>query len=153
MSAKKKAVGKKSKKKTNNKKTAKHAAPTGQAKALDQLLPPPFKDFYPNTVVASMVSALLLNATEKGKTFDDIEAQLQGAIDMAQASHLEGAEEYKRNVTLLHGFCKNNKDLFVKANLAIAALLQALINKPEQDWSGCFHVSHATIKGILSLKD
>lgn len=108
--------------------------------------------FYEPVVVASMLTGLLLNATEDGQGFTDFRAQLTSAIDMARASEAQGADDYRRRVETLLGFydaTPRNKALFLAAHTAVANLLNALIETGM--WSPCYHVNHATIKGIFSL--
>jgi hypothetical protein len=108
---------------------------------------------YHPAIVASMITAMLLNATADRHSFESFECQLQSAVDLADAHAGErGADDYGVAVRTVQNFfnaSNGNKDLFMSAHLAIKALLMGLI--ATGNWSVCTYVSQATIRDIYAL--
>ena len=113
---------------------------------------PPIQGFYPPTVVASLVTCLLRNATPDGLGFSNVRDQLVSALDLANNSTGPSAADYRRKVqTVLDFFDASpaNQDLFRNVHVDLMLLLQALVDT--NNWSGCFHVNQVTVEQIFNL--
>lgn len=111
--------------------------------------------FYDPPVVASIVTALLLNATDEGSAFGSFEDQFVAAIEMAGESNGEAASDYRTAVGAVLAYYRldeTTKDLFLNAHMGIKLLLTALATDRRISWSDCRYVNHGTIKGIFNLR-
>ena len=110
----------------------------------------PGPGFYPPTVVASMMTALLLGAREDGTVYDDFEQQLTETRDMALASRDPETNRLGELLSVVHDFYKDgNQDLFLNAHVGVMVLLKALA--ATNRWSICLTVNRATVVDVANL--
>jgi hypothetical protein len=110
----------------------------------------PGPGFYPPTVVASMMTALLLGAREDGTVYDDFEQQLTETRDTALASRDPETKRLGELLTVVHDFYKDgNQDLFLNAHVGIMLLLKALA--ATNRWSICLTVNRSTVVDVANL--
>ena len=110
----------------------------------------PGPGFYPPTVVASMMTALLLGAREDGTVYDDFEQQLTETRDMALASRDPETKRLGELLGVVHEFYQDgNQDLFLNAHVGIMLLLKKLAAGGR--WSICLTVNRATVMDVANL--
>jgi hypothetical protein len=110
----------------------------------------PGPGFYPPTVVASMMTALLLGAREDGTVYDDFEQQLTETRDMALASRDPETKHLGELLGVVHDFyADGNQDLFLNAHVGIMLLLKKLAASGR--WSICLTVNRATVVDVANL--
>lgn len=110
----------------------------------------PGPGFYPPTVVASMMTALLLGAREDGTVYDDFEQQLTETRDMALQSRDPEVQRLGALLRVVHDFYKDgNEDLFLNAHVGIMVLLKKLAATGR--WSICLTVNRANVVDVANL--
>lgn len=110
----------------------------------------PGPGFYPPTVVASMMTALLLGAREDGTVYDDFEQQLTETRDMALASRDPEIQRLGALLRTVHDFyLDGNQDLFLNAHVGIMVLLKKLAATGR--WSICLTVNRASVMDVANL--
>jgi hypothetical protein len=114
---------------------------------------PPKVELYPPVLVASIMTAFFLNATEDGRPFPDLKSQLESAIVMADQAGDNASRLYAEKVRVVLDFYKSsetNRDLFENLHFGVKLLLKALT--ATNRWSVCSLISQRTIRGLISLQ-
>ena len=110
----------------------------------------PGPGFYPPTVVASMMTALLLGAREDGTVYDNFEQQLTETRDLALASRDSETKRLGELLSVVHDFYMDgNQDLFLNAHVGVMLLLKALA--ATNRWSICLTVNRANVIDVANL--
>jgi hypothetical protein len=106
--------------------------------------------FYPPTVVASMMTTLLLGAREDGTVYKDFEEQLTETRDTALASRDPEIQSLCKLLEFVHKFYKDgNEDLFLNAHVGIMLLLKKLA--ATKRWSDCLTVNRTNVIEVANL--
>ena len=108
------------------------------------------KGFYPPTVVASIVTALLLGSREDGTLYESFEHQLTETRDKARSIQGREEQDLADLISVVHDFYNDgNQDLFLNAHIGVKLLLTALANSKR--WSSCLTVNRANVLELVHL--